>query len=325
MLVRRAVVAVWFFTAGVAYAQSDDARTGRARELFVRGAELARLERWADALAAFEQSALLRPHGATLYDVGYCERALGHPTRSHKALTLALARADLPPDMRPEAERYLAEAEAKVARLTLTGVTRGATVAVDGRPLEHGLAGGDAVALAGTREPGPGERVESATLEIWLDPGSHALVVTPPSGAPRVETIRLAAAGRARLALTSASAAPVPDVAPAPSRDPRRAAAALVLGGVGAVALLAGGWLGLRASSRWSDAKDACPQRTTCPDDRGADLSAGARRDANLATVAVVVSASALAGASLLWLSSGDGAGSGGAPRALGITVGGTM
>lgn len=309
-------------------AQGEDTRTTHARELFRRGVELARQERWGDALAAFEQSALLLPHGATFYDVGYCERALGHPARSHKALALALSRSDLPADMRTLAERYLAEAEGKVARLTLTAAPVGATVTIDGRPLERTLASGRAVALAGTREPGPGELIGAGELEVWLDPGSHAVVITLAAGGARVETVRLAAAGRASLALapdnTSAS---VSEVRTEPALDRRRRTVALALGGAGAVALVAGGWLALRASSRWSDAKDACPQRSTCPDDRGADLSAGAHRDANLATAALVVGASALAGASILWLSSSDGprVSVATSPGRLGVTVGGSL
>ena len=53
-----------------------------ARQAFRRGAALAAEGRWRDALAAFEESASLRSHAKTTYNLGYCERAIGRPTRA---------------------------------------------------------------------------------------------------------------------------------------------------------------------------------------------------------------------------------------------------
>lgn len=279
--------------------------TTRARELFRRGAALAHEERWGDALAAFEQSALLLPHGATLYDVGYCERALGHPTRARRAFTRALARPDLPEAMRADAGRYLAEADAKVGRLALHVASRASTVTIDGRPLEAIAGPSDVpVLLAGTREPGSGEALPAARVEVWLDPGTHVLATTPASGAPRLDTIKLAAGGALSLTIDDGPVAAARPVVATPDdrgSDTRRFAG-WALTGAGGVALLASGFFAVRSSSRWSDAKSACPARVTCPDDRGAELSNDARRDANLATAGLVVSLSAFAGAGVLFL-----------------------
>ncbi len=44
------------------------------------------------------------------------------------------------------------------------------------------------------------------------------------------------------------------------------------IGGVGIAAVGVGSYFGLRASSTWKQAKDACPGLTGCPDNRGNDL-----------------------------------------------------
>jgi Tfp pilus assembly protein PilF len=63
-----------------------------ARTAFERGATLAQEGRWSDALTQFELSASLRPHATTTYNIGFCERALGHPTRAKKYFKEALVR-----------------------------------------------------------------------------------------------------------------------------------------------------------------------------------------------------------------------------------------
>jgi hypothetical protein len=60
--------------------------------------------------------------------------------------------------------------------------------------------------------------------------------------------------------------------------------------------------LAATASDAWSEAQSACPELTRCPDDRGAELSARARSEANLATAAFVGAGVAALGALVLGL-----------------------
>ncbi|HLK39305.1 MAG TPA: PEGA domain-containing protein [Polyangiaceae bacterium] len=163
---------------------TSDPGLGAARDAFVLGANLARGAQWADALAAFERSAALHPNGLTTYNVGVCERALGHYTRARDLFAAAL-RADgpggseLPASVSEDARAYLGEIDAALARLAVRIDPPDARIAVDGRPLrvETGAAGRLA-AIAGVREPGRGEPPPARDFDLLLDPGTHVLTLS---------------------------------------------------------------------------------------------------------------------------------------------------
>jgi len=82
---------------GQAQAEPDSSSTAssapdvaEARAAFEEGTKLAKEERWAAALEAFERSEALHPHPVTSYNIGYCELVLGHPTLARKMLGEAL-------------------------------------------------------------------------------------------------------------------------------------------------------------------------------------------------------------------------------------------
>lgn len=300
-------------------APAADTGTQRARELFEHGAALAREGRWHDALAAFEQSATLRSHATTTYNVGYCERALGHATRARKYFAQALREnatrggGELSSDLQGATEQYLREVEAQVATADVTIDPADASITVDGRPLElDSQPGAPPVLFAGTRDPGDGQAPPSGTFVLRIDPGSHVFAVTARDGRSRVVDERFTAGEHRTLRI-----ALPPRAASAPDRQPRSGSVmldraphgwtsqhtwAVVVAGAGVAAIAGGTYFGLRAGSRWHDAKAACPGLTACPDDRGSQLSADAKRDGNLATVAFVGGAAALGGAAVLWL-----------------------
>jgi tetratricopeptide (TPR) repeat protein len=131
-----------------------------ARDAYRLGVSLIKQGQWNDALAAFERSFRLKPDAVTAFNIGYCERALGRLTRARASFRRALAAPELPPDKAAEARGYVAEVESRLSRVVLTLSPAGASVAVDGRPLEVSHDGGDprapaAELVAGTREPGP--------------------------------------------------------------------------------------------------------------------------------------------------------------------------
>lgn len=274
-----------------------------ARTAFEQGASLASEGRWSDALVQFERSAAMRPHATTLYNLGFCERALGHPTRAKKYFNQALARdtvtsgTELTPELRAATARYLNEASAQIATPRLTISPPDVKVSVDGRPLEP--ADDADHMLAGTRAPGPGESVPKASFVLEIDEGTHEIVVTAPDGRSRVVHDDFAAGSTKELHLE------IPTLPPprleVTDRGASRRTAGLVVGGVGLAVLGVGGYFGWHARGLWNDAKDACPSRSICPNEDGARLSSSAKSYANLSTLALTVGGTALIGGIVLY------------------------
>lgn len=276
-----------------------------ARAAFESGAQLASEGRWSDALAQFEVSASKRPHATTSYNIGFCERALGHPTRAKKFFDQALARdgstsgAELTPELRAATKKYLEQAAAQIASPELTLEPADVAISVDGRPLEAAeTAPGGERMLAGVRPAGPGERVPRAVFVLEVDAGAHEIVILGADGRTRVAHEYFAPQSTKKLRLALPPPAPRLEV----DHGNSRRTWGYVLGGVGLAAIGAGAYFGFAAASSWSDAKDACPLRDSCPDTRGATLSSDARTWANLSTIALTAGTFAVAGGVVLVL-----------------------
>ena len=130
-----------------------------ARVSFQEGIRHSKEGRWLEALQSFERSEARHPHVITSYNIGYCERLLGHAVRARKMFAQALADnaahegGELPADLVEAAQAYLADAERQIARV-LVMVPKGAFT-IDGRPLElTAIDGPHPVLLAGTRSVG---------------------------------------------------------------------------------------------------------------------------------------------------------------------------
>jgi len=287
-------------------AAADEKVTG-ARTAFERGAKAAAEERWGDALAAFEESSALRPHATTTYNIGYCERARGHAVRARQHFALALVQdktsggTELTEELRQSANKYLEETRAQIATPKLV-VPAGVTITVDGRPLEPATEG---LMLAGTRNPGPGEKVPSTSFSIEIDAGAHEVVIAAPDGRSKVahEYFPPGSTKEVRMEL------PPPAPAPAPLVDTNKSRRmwGYVIGGVGIVGMGIGTYFGMSARSKWGDATDGCPNwrepGATCSGS-SVDLGVDARRDANISTIAFVAGGAALVGGTILVLTS---------------------
>jgi hypothetical protein len=159
-------------------APNGDARVGRAREAFVAGVELAKVGRWNEARALFEQSDELLPHAVTTYNVGFCDRALGHYARAELGFSRALEEDARTPtlsdELRKSANTLLREIHGRIATATLVVETEGTGLLVDGRPLERVPSTSvSAVYLADARDPASPETLERGNVEVRLDPGTH--------------------------------------------------------------------------------------------------------------------------------------------------------
>jgi hypothetical protein len=291
---------------------AEDATTAEARALFNEGTEKARGGDWAVALTAFERSDALHRHAVTTYNIGFCERALGRYTRARKLLANALAEnaahggLQLPEDLGRAARAYLAELESQIGHAVVTVSPEGASVLVDGRPLERAVTDGPRPVLwAGTRDPGAAEPVPASTFQLDLDPGTHVFVVSKASYRENASTWTIQPGNEASVGVTLAPATTEPTPATAvqvppsngksPGRMDDRDAArpnllpAYLAFGVGAVGLAAGSATGILA----------------IVDKNQGNQSAGTAAD--ISTVTFLVGGAGVVAGVILWLTAPRG------------------
>jgi PEGA domain len=182
-----AVISLLALSAAAARA-ADDVAVAEARKLFVDGTDLVRRAQWSEALAAFEQSARLRPHAITTYNIGACERALGRYTRARATFARSLDEngrvGQLPPSLSEEARAFVAEIDGLLAHADVSVDPPEAAVIVDGRPLAivppdaTRAPGARPIAVAGTLAPGLGAPAPAPRFELLLDPGAHVFTLS---------------------------------------------------------------------------------------------------------------------------------------------------
>ncbi|NOU30156.1 MAG: PEGA domain-containing protein [Polyangiaceae bacterium] len=153
-----------------------------AREAYVRGSELAKEEKWGEALAAFERSNENRSHALTLYNLGVCERVLGLATRARARFRDTLQRAtehsdELPAALAESVKGYLTEYARTLPQVTLTVAPVDAAIAIDGRPLRTIATTPSVVLEANTMPAGVAARPPAATFVVEMDPGSHVITL----------------------------------------------------------------------------------------------------------------------------------------------------
>lgn len=162
-------------------AAADD-RASQARAAFVDGTALVQKSQWAEAIAAFERAGEITPHAVTTYNLGACERAVGHFTTAYGHFKRALAQhaasngKELSPSLLAETKAFLDELETILVRVTMHVQPDGATFAVDGRPLEPVDATTDPPLLTPSRRAASGAPAPARTFAVLLDPGAHVFV-----------------------------------------------------------------------------------------------------------------------------------------------------
>lgn len=149
-----AFVVLSIVLAFAANVRADDP-TSDAREAFRKGADLAKDEQWNGALVAFERSAALVPHPYTTYNIGVCERALGHYIRARDAFASVDGSAELPEVARTQVVTMLKEAKSLIATFDVTVDPSDAKLVVDGAP----------------------KTLTAAHASIELDPGHHVFTL----------------------------------------------------------------------------------------------------------------------------------------------------
>jgi hypothetical protein len=269
----------------------------QARDAFVLGTTLASEGEWPEALMAFVRSSTLRPHPVTTYNMAYCERAMGHYTRARKLFRQSLSEHEkgtngtLPDDLLALAKGYLPEVERRLAHASVRAELDGATVSVDGRPLEQASAPSDPhlVLVAGTRDDRGSEAPPASSFELLVDPGRHLVVLSRP-GTPDKVIAETFDAGSERNLLLRAEAAPPVANKPSDVRHPLGRPSSsdrtwmYVAYGVGGAGLLTGSIFGIMTLVEAGDLSSKCDAQKMCDPKYGSDLTA-AKRDALVAEV----------------------------------------
>jgi hypothetical protein len=138
-------------------APPDEALSETARELFAKGVNAARQQRWDQCHAAFLAAYGVKPHPQIAGNLSACEVKLGmyRDAAEHVSIFLRAQRPDAPPERRAAADAVLREASAKIAIVQLYADPTGAEVRLDGRSIGNA--------------PLP--------LPLFLDPGVHVVEV----------------------------------------------------------------------------------------------------------------------------------------------------
>ena len=176
---------------------ADDPRA-RAAQRFRDAAHSYEQGQFAAAATAFEESALLVPRAAALYNAAVAWEAAGDPARAAQAYEGAVRRPDLPPDQATSARRQLLALSRKLGLLDV-------------------FATQDARLAVGSIE-GSGPR-----LHLYVAPGPHDVRVTWPDGSTQVRTVEVAA-GASEVARFEAPAPALPPRG-VPTEPPRQPSA----------------------------------------------------------------------------------------------------
>jgi hypothetical protein len=164
-------------------ALADD-RASQARNAFLEGTSLVQKSQWPEAIEAFERARAIAPHAITTYNLGACERATGHFTVAYAHFKTALAQhaasggKELPPSLLVETKTFLDELQQIMVRVSMRVEPDGATLAVDGRPLDLVDAASDPPVLEVSRRAAAGEAPPARRFALLLDPGTHVFVFT---------------------------------------------------------------------------------------------------------------------------------------------------
>jgi hypothetical protein len=176
-----------------AHAEENEARLAEARQLFQSGTQLVKAAQWYEALGAFERSGQLRPHPVTTFNVALCERALGRYTRAKARFEQASADSTVPAALAEEMRTYVRELDGLLVRASVELEPADAAIAVDGRPLQAGV--------AGLADSGKGTAAPGARFELIADPGAHLVVLSRPGYGDAVVRVSWKPGERATLPL----------------------------------------------------------------------------------------------------------------------------
>ncbi len=283
-------------SAGDAQAQVDKPT---AEALFAEGRRLMAAGNYAAACPKFAASQRLDPGVGTMLNLADCYEKSGMTASAWAAFREASSAARGSGSReREQVARDRADAlEKKLARLTII------VDAKDGRDLQVKR---DGTALDPAALGGP----------MPVDPGKHVIEASAPGKQKWTETVDVRPAAQMTLRVPELAANAGTGTGGNVTLDTTstqeggggvQRGVAIGLGGLGVVGLVVGSVFGLKASSKWSDAKQRC---ATVPDNCDADaigLQEDATSAARVSTVGFVVGGVGIAAGAVLWLTAPPG------------------
>lgn len=309
-----AILAVCFYVASPAWAQP--AEEAQARELFEQGRVLMEQGAFGQAAEKFEAAHQIFPAVGTLLNLGVARSENGELVEAWEAFDRA---ADLARRTGDKRESYARERKQELApRLYLVHIdvseqarAPGLVITSDGAPVSEVRWNTDFPVSRGAhviRAERPGAPPFETRVEVTT-PGKVVEVVIP---APASEPAASAPASETEPAASPAVSTEAAPAGEGGSGMPMGRKIALGSAGVGALGLVIGGVLGLRASGQYDDAESICrvANAATCTADmrmESQSLRDDARSSANLATVSLAVGLAAGVAGAVLWFTSAPG------------------
>jgi hypothetical protein len=282
---RASIAIVVSFVAAAGVARADN----KAQKFFDQGKKLLGEKKYADACAAFEQSAAIEPGIGVEMNIGRCYEEWGKLARAYRSYSKAEQMATTASDKRLDRIRERLQALDKlVPRLIVSapegGELAGVEVQLDGKPLDVGELG----------------------KEQLVDPGPHVVDYTV-GGAKKSKSIPVERGAHASVVLD----VPVREkrvvepvvVRAEPSSGGGQRIAAYATAGGGIIAIGVSIGVGLAAKSSYSDAlAQHCANSTAMCDPIGLQQTHDARSHADIATGVFIGGAVLVAGGVVLYL-----------------------
>ncbi len=318
---RRGGIALWsslaILVSSIALAQTTEEKA-LAEALFRAGRDLLNEGKVAEACVKLEESQRVAPAAGTLLNLAVCHEREGRIATAWVEFqgALTLARRDKRPEREALASERLAVIESQLPKITVAvpqearvqGLTvrRGSVeIAQAAWGLEIPIDPGKHVVTASA----PGYRAWQQELE--LSPGKRMTVTVPVlvKDASEATSVQRPAVREPMPQSSAATMASKPEAGVDGGTNGRATVrtSAWIVGAVGLVATGVGGYFGLRAISKRSDADALCPSDKGCYRE-GTDLNEQARDAARNANIFVGTGAAlVLASGALLWWTRSSG------------------
>jgi serine/threonine-protein kinase len=289
-----------------------------AQALFDQGRALMKAKNYAEACPKLAESQRLDPGMGTQFHLADCYENQGKLASAWANFleVASLAAASNQPDREKAAKARAARLEPRLPKLTIvvpaTSRAPGMQVSRDGVAVGEVQWGSALPVDPGKREvtvTAPGRR--TFTDAVTVNEGMAATIKVP-----ALQPAPEGATAPAAPATAPVASAPPPGTAstlpPADRPPPEEASSGpgplvIGLGVVGVVGLGAGTVLGLMAKSKYDDSKEHCrPTDENVCSAQGVDLRDDAMSLGTMSTVGFIVGGVALAGAGVLWITSGE-------------------
>jgi hypothetical protein len=161
-----------------------DESTTQARDEFVKGTAAVKAGQWSEALLHFEKANTIKPSPVAVFNIGYCQRAMGRYVLAKSAFEKAVRdAANMPEAQLEEAKTFIKELDEQLARVKITIDPPSTRLAIDGRPLVPLRDGDPKVMVAGVAPAGEGVTPPAAVFDVILDPGPHLFAASFPGHA----------------------------------------------------------------------------------------------------------------------------------------------